>query len=207
MNIISYCSINKNGVNIEGRTIFVPNSGYIQPRFDEIARRFEIVYPKYFKMDSMSKLGFLTSEILMKHLPEGKPTYSPYDCGTLTANRSSSLDTDRKYLESAKRIPGPALLVYTLPNVVNAKICIRNSFKGENMFFLADDFVSSGVIEFAEASFKTGAMKFCLCGWVELLGEDYRSLMFAIDDEKQGTGEKLNRETTSRIIAEINASR
>jgi hypothetical protein len=206
VNIISYCSINKNGVNIEEKTIFIPNSGKLQTRFDEIARNFEIVYPRYFKMDTMSRLGFLTSEILMKHLPEDIPRHSPCDCGMLTANRSSSLDTDRKYLESTKRIPGPALFVYTLPNVVNAEICIRNGFKGENMFFLAGDFVSSGVIEFAEASFKTGAMKFCLCGWIELLDEDFCSLMFAIDVEKQGTGEKLNHETASRIIAEINAS-
>jgi hypothetical protein len=207
VNIISYCSINKNGVNIGGKTVFVPNPGKLQTEFDEIVGRFEIVYPKYFKMDAMSRLGFLTSEILMKHLPEDAANrYSPYDCGILTANRSSSLDTDRKYMESRKRIPGPALFVYTLPNVVNAEICIRNGFKGENMFFLAGDFVSSGVIEFAEASFKTGAMKFCLCGWIELLDEDACSLLFAIDAEKQGTGEKLNCETASRIIAEINAS-
>ena len=93
-------------------------------------RHFAFDYPKFYRMDNLSKLGWLAAEVLFQDVSI-KP-YQPEDVGIVLANRSSSLDTDIKYFESVKTIPSPALFVYTLPNIVMGEICIRHVLKGEN---------------------------------------------------------------------------
>ena len=99
-----------------------------------VYRHFEINYPKFYKMDGLSKLGWLTTEVLLKDsLLNSK--YLPEAIGVVLSNTNSSLDTDIKYYKSIKEIPSPSLFVYTLPNIVIGEICIRHNFKGENAFF------------------------------------------------------------------------
>jgi hypothetical protein len=131
-------------------------------------------------MDTMSKLGFLTAEILLKNIPNPTTEYSPYECGILLSNSSSSLNTDFAYWDTFKQIPSPSTFVYTLPNVVNAEICIRHGFKGENVFFIAENFASSGIAEYADILLKNGALKFCLYGWVELFKDTCNSAFFIV---------------------------
>jgi hypothetical protein len=179
MTLISYCSIDKNGVIAGDEKIYGGQDTDTLSYFDNILKYFKISYPKFAKMDAMSKLGFLTAEILLNRIPEVKTEYSPFECGVLLSNSSSSLNTDFNYWETLKQIPSPSAFVYTLPNVVNAEICIRNGFKGESMFFLANNFASSGVFEYAESLFESGNLKFCLCGWVEILKNDYNSIILS----------------------------
>ncbi|MDR1886768.1 MAG: hypothetical protein LBQ70_02525 [Prevotellaceae bacterium] len=178
-NFISYCSIDKNGVVVDDKKVFEGTDTDVLTYFDNILKHFEIDCPKFAKMDAMTKLGFLTAEILLNNIPEHVENLSPYECGILLSNSSSSLNTDFNYWDTFKRIPSPSTFVYTLPNVVNAEICIRHGFKGENMFFTADSFASSGVVEYANALFADGSLKFCLCGWVELLKDEYNAVIFA----------------------------
>ncbi|MDR3245859.1 MAG: hypothetical protein LBT50_05440 [Prevotellaceae bacterium] len=180
MTVVSYCSIDKNGVIAGDEKIYGGQDTDILSYFDNILKYFQISYPKFAKMGAMAKLGFLTAEILLSRIPEVKTEYSPFDCGVLMSNSSSSLDADFNYWETVGQIASPSAFVYTLPNVVNAEICIRNGFKGENIFFLADNFAASGVFEYANSLFESGNLKFCLCGWVEFLKNDYNSVIFAV---------------------------
>lgn len=198
--IVSYCSIDKKGVSLNGMPFYNNDSNKdTLAFFDSILHYFEIKYPKYSKMDLLAKLGFLTSEILLSKLPDIKERFSPYDLGILMANKSSSLHTDLHYWETTKQIPSPSAFVYTLPNVVNAEICIRNGFKGENTFLIADDFLSSGIIEYAKILFDKQLVKFCLCGWIELLGDNFNSIIFAVEENETSLG-KFSKETVSNIL-------
>jgi hypothetical protein len=181
-NAVSYCSISKDGIIVCDEKIFEERDADILTYFDNISTHFGINYPKFAKMDEMSKLGFLTAEILLKNIPNPTAEYSPYECGILLGNSASSLNTDFSYWDTFKKIPSPATFVYTLPNVVNAEICIRHSFKGENVFFIADRFASSGIAEYADILLKSGTLKFCMYGWVELFKNTYNSIFFAAID-------------------------
>jgi hypothetical protein len=178
--VVSYCSISKDGVIVCDGKIFEDREAdtNILTYFDNISTHFGINYSKFAKMDAMSKLGFLTAEILLKNIPCPTTKYSPYECGILLSNSSSSLNTDFGYWNTFKQIPSPSAFVYTLPNVVNAEICIRHGFKGENVFFIADSFASSGIAEYADILLTNGNLKFCLYGWVELLKETYNAVFF-----------------------------
>ena len=105
-------------------------------------RHFDLQYPKFFKMDNLSKLGWLANEILLQGSFD-KEKYNAEDVGIVLSNANSSLDTDIKYYETTKTIASPAQFVYTLPNIVIGEISIRHHFKGENAFFILSKPITS----------------------------------------------------------------
>jgi len=81
-------------------------------------------YPKFFKMDSLSKLGFMASELLLQ--AEGGQRFEPReDRAVIFFNKSASLQADTAYqatIQDAENFfPSPAAFVYTLPNIVTGK--------------------------------------------------------------------------------------
>jgi hypothetical protein len=143
----------------------------------------ELNYLKFHRMDRLSKLGWLASEMLLKNEIE-TGSYLPEEIGVVLSNASGSLDTDIKYAESMKTIPSPSLFVYTLPNIVIGEICIRNRFKGENAFFIAEQFDANFIKQYVSNLLNNNILQACICGWVELLEENYKAALFLI--EKKG---------------------
>ena len=136
-------------------------------------------------MDNLAKLGWLATEILLENSFD-KTNYQPEDIGLVLANKNSSLDTDIKYYETVKTIASPALFVYTLPNIVMGEICIRHNFKGENDFFIFDVFNPAFIQQYVSHLFVTGALKACICGWVEVLDNDYRASICLVERKEKG---------------------
>ena len=92
-------------------------------------------YPKFFKMDPLSRLGFMATELLKKQAPTA-------DYGVLLFNRSSSMADDLAFQATIQDkdnwFPSPALFVYTLPNIVTGEIAIRNHYQTETNFMVLD---------------------------------------------------------------------
>ncbi|HLZ16249.1 MAG TPA: hypothetical protein VKQ08_04390, partial [Cyclobacteriaceae bacterium] len=122
-------------------------------------------YPKFYKMDRLSKLGFLGSEFLLGST-EKCPAYST---AVVLSNSSASLDTDLRYWESVKTQASPSLFVYTLPNIMIGEICIRQGIKGESMFFVSPQFDPQETASYVDLLFERGVADHCLAGWVEVL--------------------------------------
>ncbi|MEO5682579.1 MAG: hypothetical protein ABIQ88_08050 [Chitinophagaceae bacterium] len=178
--ITASCSIAPNVVIKNDKVVF-EQAGSAAPAFLVAAyEHFAINYPKFYRMDSLAKLGWLATEILLEHSFD-KTGYEPEDIGLVLANKSSSLDTDIKYYETVKTIASPALFVYTLPNIVMGEICIRHNFKGENDFFIFDDFNAGFVQQYVSHLFVTGALQACVCGWVEIMEQDYKACLLLIE--------------------------
>ena len=149
-------------------------------------------------MDNLSKLGWLASEILLKDsFREGE--YERQNIGVVLANASSSLDTDMRYYESVKDIPSPALFVYTLPNIVIGEICIRQHFEGENAFFISDEFEAGFIEQYISNLINNNILQACVCGWVELLGEQYKTVLFLVEKAKKASGISFTKENLIKI--------
>jgi hypothetical protein len=167
------------------------------PNFLDAAYRWlNLQYPKFYKMDGLSKLGFLAAEVLLAGNDRVKEM-APHEKGVVLANASASLDTDIKYNQSIQEIASPALFVYTLPNIVIGEICIRHLFKGENAFFVFKSFDVTFMQQYIHNLFEGTPLKACLCGWVELLQASYTAAMFLVEKgaENQSiifTAENLN---------------
>ena len=182
--INSYCKIKKNAIWLNGEKIFESKEIAFPEFAKEVYKNFDISYPKFFKMDSLSKIAFLASEIILKE------TINPEienDVALLFANKSSSLDTDFKYQESIsdknEYFPSPAVFVYTLANICMGEISIKNQLKSENCFFIFDAFNCDFMANYSKILIETEKAAKILCAWTELYQEDYEVFMYLVSTE------------------------
>lgn len=196
--ITASCIINHHVVYKNETPIFANKDASLSNFLLSVYKHFGINYPKFYKMDSLSKLGWLTAEILLKDSFNIRK-YDPGDLGVILANASSSLDTDIKYYASVKEIPSPALFVYTLPNIVIGEICIRHNFKGENAFFIADEFNAGFIEKYVSNLINNNILQACICGWVELLDDQYKSVLFLVEKDKEGRNILFTKENINKI--------
>ena len=112
------------------------------------------------------------------------------------SNRSGSLDTDRKHqstIQSEENFyPSPAVFVYTLPNIGIGEISIRHHIKGENAFFVFNDFNAKFLTQYSEALINNNKASQVLCGWVDVDENAYHSYMYVVSK----TGAYTHSETT-----------
>ncbi len=130
---------------------------------------------KFFKMDNLSKLGYVASCKLLKGID--LTDISQSRVGVILANRSSSLDTDIKHqsIVDAKLEEGasPAVFVYTLANIVAAEISIKHKFQGELMFFVNENKCMDYLYNYSKDLINRDICDAVLYGWCELLQNDY----------------------------------
>lgn len=181
--IISSCIIDKNIVLKNDLRVFEQEDVKLSAFLLSLYRYTKIDYPKFYKMDNLSKLGWLASEILIKD-ESVIQQFKPGEPGVVITNANASLDTDIKYYQTVD-VASPALFVYTLPNILIGEICIRNNFKGENACFVFEDFNAAFLKEYVDDLFTNGQLKLCICGWVDVLEEDYKAVLFLVVQGKQ----------------------
>lgn len=148
-----------------------------------VYQQFKFSYPKFYKMDNLSKLGWLAVEVLLQNTALSN-RYKPEEIGLILANCNSSLDNDLKYYHTISNIPSPSVFVYTLPNIVIGEICIRNNFKGEQAFFIQEKFESDFIHKQVNYLLDQDILQACICGWVDVLGENYKATLFLIEKHK-----------------------
>lgn len=195
--ITAYCKIEKNQISLNGETVFHSEDLSFQDFSKKAYQQFELNYPKFFKMDNLSKVAFLASEIVLKGNLESE---TENNVALLFANKSSSLDTDVKYQKSIsdknEYFPSPAVFVYTLANICIGEISIKNQFKSENCFFIFDAFNSQFMADYGNLLLKTGKAEKVLCAWTELYQEEYQVFMCLVS--KEGTLE-YNQENLEKL--------
>ena len=161
-----YCWI-KNGKIIFNDEILFENKETDFHSFSKSIFKFlEISYPKFFKMDSLSKL-----------VNEDKNNLA-----LIFANHSSCLSTDIKHKQSIANpdeyFPSPAVFVYTLPNICLGEISIRHQLHTESSFFIFDSFPFHFFEEYSQILYQTGNATKVLCGWVEVFEDDYEAFVY-----------------------------
>ncbi len=197
--ITSSCVISNSKVVKDGVEIFAADITAIPDFLVAAYKQLGINYSRFYKMDSLSKLGWLATEILLQDNPV-KEKYDPWDIGIVLSNANSSLDTDLRYMASISDIPSPALFVYTLPNIVTGEICIRNGFKGENAFFVSDSFDAEFISNYVGNLLNNNTLKACICGWVDLVGDEYKAALFLVEKVKTSKAIELSAESMTKVF-------
>lgn len=139
----------------------------------DLYREFAGDYPKFHKMDMLSKLGFMAAEILLKDFTAEEKE----NMAVVLFNRNGSLITDRNYqatISDGNFFPSPALFVYTLANIVTGEIAIRHKIFGETSFYILSKKDETKMEEIISSIFLTASPSFVLAGWVDYDNpEDY----------------------------------
>jgi len=187
--IQSYITIQNNEIVLNGTSVFKIEPTDFADFSKQAYRNFDIQYPKFFKMDALSKLAFLGSELLLSPTTsEGKEENKENNIALVLANKSSSLDTDVKYQESISDqenyYPSPAVFVYTLPNICLGEISIRHQLKSENSFFIFDAFNTEFMFNYSGILLNTNKADTVLCGWVEFFNDNYKAFLCTISTEE-----------------------
>lgn len=122
-------------------------------------------YPKFFKMDTLSRLGFLLTEMLVKDEP-GR--FQPREDRTvLVFSREGCLANDTRYAASMEDFPSPALFVYTLPNIVTGEIAIRNRYEGETSAYVLEKFSRPLIDAITREAFQDRVTKDAVVAWID----------------------------------------
>ncbi len=159
MTTIAEISITPAGAILKGRLISTAD-------ITGLYREFAGDYPKFFKMDSLCKLGFVAAEILLKDISAEEKE----NAAIILFNRNASLFTDRNYqatIRDNNYFPSPALFVYTLANIVTGEIAIRHKIYGETSFYVVDSPDTPLMEEIAAGAFLTSSPSFILTGWLD----------------------------------------
>ena len=194
----------------------------------ELYNRYSKGYSKFFKMDNLSKLGFLSAEILLHSFEKNqmKQTMSEINIETHAAmiknvcqvesmvtrfkqmkenevaivlgNSEATTPTDKKYFESVSGIPSPALFVYTLPNIMIGEISIKYGFRGENLFFVAEKFDAEELFQHVQTVLTNREINWILAGWVNYVEDKEYESMLYLVAQNRN-----NCKFTSRNIMEL----
>lgn len=155
----------------------------------EIYKNYDIKYPKFYKMDNLSKLGFLSAEILLKNT-DILNKYKNEEIAVILSNESSSSDTDAIYQKTIddrnNYFPAPSVFVYTLPNIMIGEICIRHKIKGENTVFISEDFDKNFIFDYVNNLYNLQKTKICICGRVDYNypNKNYMAELYLTEVEK-----------------------
>ena len=180
--------ITPNEVKVDGKALSHNENG--SALLTELYRTYVGDYPKFFKMDTLCKVGFIASELLLQ--AEGAPRFEPReDRAVVFFNRNASLQADTAYQATIQDInnyfPSPAAFVYTLPNIVTGEIAIRNKYYGETSFMVMDHCDENIMARELHNAFLDPMTQSILGGWLDCTDEDHFEAHIFLKDNNKST--------------------
>ena len=153
------------GVTLDGMRLPVQSQG--AGLLSEIYRKYVGDYPKYHKMDALSRLAFLATELLLSRgdVPQDS------ERATILFNRTSSVVADLCHLGSIAKpgefYPSPSVFLGTLPNIATGEIAIRHGYTGETSLYITDFRDEALMKKVVSSSFSMGGFRSLICGFVD----------------------------------------
>lgn len=191
MKVAAIVNIGIDKVLINNENAFVSEFSLQHPSdFINVYKALEIHYPKFYKMDALSKLGFLAVEILK--LKRDFNSFPNDKISLIFQNSYASLDTDVNHqnnISHQDKTVSPATFVYTLPNIMLGEIAIRNKLFGENLFTLATQFSLTQFEQLVTSQFALNKADAVIGGWVDVYKEMFEVNVYFID--KDSTNNKI----------------
>ncbi len=181
--ISKYCRVVNNKIIVDGEVVFSSDSSLTFAEFvKEVYKNKAMVYPKFYKMDNLSKLGIIAAEFLSDEFIS--ENIKGDEINIILMNSASSLDTDKNFQNTIKDknnyFPSPSVFVYTLPNIVIGEICIKHKILGETAFFVSEKFDSEFIYNMVSDLIIHQGAKVVITGWVDFLDNEYTATLCVV---------------------------
>jgi hypothetical protein len=203
LNITKYCQIKNRQFFINGLEYFSFTEAKDDLEFlTTLYRNEKINYPKFFKMDSFAKTGFLASDLLLRDTCYYDET-PKLNMGLFLSNKYSSLDTDETYSKTTtddNYFPSPSVFVYTLPNIVMGEIAIKHKVFGENTFFVSESFDVESVLDYVNQAFADSSLKNAIVGWADFYKGLSNAFLILVEKQEQAAALHFDKETIIKLI-------
>ncbi len=161
-------TVDPHQVTLDGQTLNTQDTG--KNLLVEIYKRFIGDYPKFYKMDPLSRLGFVASELLLRAAKEKVESI-------ILFNNSSSAIADRLFWATVSdkdnSFPSPAHFVYTLPNIVIGEIAMRNGIHGETSFYIIPRQEKSVIDSIIESFTLQEDFSDAIAGWIDYPDDEH----------------------------------
>lgn len=164
-------SITQDEIVVDGNRLDVKSHG--KEMLTEVYKTKIGNYPKFYKMDMLSRLAFVASELLIG-CDEENDDHSN-DRAVVLFNHSSSIIADRQYVKSIEIddfFPSPAAFVYTLPNITTGEIALKNGYHGETSFYILAERNEKLMQRVIKSTFIDRDIKSVIGGWIDCPSED-----------------------------------
>ena|ERR1035437_3589876 len=202
--ISGWCVLVHHQIKVNNDLVFEQQSSDFSEFSKAAFKELNQPYLKFYKMDNLSKLGFLCAEYLLRHKPVG-PAYMPEEVGMILCNAASCIDTDMEHqktiADAGNYFPSPSVFVYTLPNIVIGEISIKHKFQGENTFFIFEQFQPEFIANYVSSLFQGNRVKACITGWVDLSpgAADYKAVFYLAEKGDRKEALEFNNENLKKI--------
>lgn len=163
----------------------------------DMYREMGLAYPKFFKMDTLAKAGFLAAEKVLGAAGLRNEDPKP-DMSVVLVNSTSSTVDDVAF-QKGLDYPSPALFVYTLSNIVCGEIAIRNKILGETSFHIDEKPCAARLMRYVKWAFADKTIDRVLVGWVEAFEGERPLSMMLVERSAEG-GLDFTEENIEQII-------
>ncbi|HDO27046.1 MAG TPA: 3-oxoacyl-ACP synthase [Bacteroidetes bacterium] len=186
--IETYCHLRNNRIFRDGKLLFESPDTNLKDFLKSAYKFLNPGYAKFYKMDELSKLGFLAAEVLS---PAFDKELRPEETGVILSNTHSTWVTDLRHQQTISDaenfFPSPAIFVYTLPNIMTGEISIRHRFRGENAFFIFEKFNPELITDYINRLIMSKKIKACLGGYVDRSTDGYDVFVYYLRSGKNST--------------------
>ena len=202
MKIRHTVTIRPDAVFLDG--VSLPVEGRGMDLLTDLYRTYMKDYPKFFKMDLLSRLGVLATELLVR---DEAGRFSPReDRAVLLFSRSGPLCNDGNYQKTIGAddyFPSPALFVYTLANIVTGEIAIRNKYAGDTTAYELPEFSEAPFVSAVRAAFEDRVTTSAVCGWAEALDPDHFEAVLLLVEQDAPDGLPFDEETIQNLKLQL----
>jgi hypothetical protein len=206
--ISSYCKIKNNTVWLNGNEMAINNNPADFASFlTDLYKQIGMNYPKFFKMDSLCKLGMLAAELTIRNASNFEKQ-EKNKVAIVLSNNAASLETDRNHqktiTDKTQYFPSPAVFVYTLPNIVIGEIAIKYKLTGENAFFISEKFDQNLMYTYTSILLQEQHTDAAICGWINVDGNEYEAFVYCLEKSNfNRNNEDFNQLYTAELIRQL----
>ena len=167
-----HIKVTERDIYLDGQTLPLQSRG--RELLVEAYKAFVGDYPKFYKMDGLSRLGFVAAELLLQAERGTRLAETPEarsDRAIILFNNTSSIVADRHYWATVRDLeasfPSPAHFVYTLPNIVAGELAIRHQYRGETSFYILPERRDDIMKQVVNAALADATLSSAVTGWID----------------------------------------
>lgn len=163
--------ITSDSVEVDGSRVATETSG--GALLKELYKGYIGDYAKFYKMDTMSRLALVATELLVRG-ETAEERAAEHD--VVFFNRSSSIVADINHLatirDRASFYPSPSVFLYTLPNIAMGEVAIRYQYRGETSLYILEQRDVRRMEEIIASTIKSSYAPTLISGWLDCRSED-----------------------------------
>ncbi len=173
MSPIAHSRLGPGSFTLDELAIAAP-AGSVDDAFRQCYKALGMDYPKFHKMDPAAKLAVLVAEPVLRVARErGADLSGGTAMLVLSRSGSSASDMEHWQVRQSTGLAGPAIFVYTLPNIGAGEITIRHGMHGPSLCLMTDAPDDPAGPQAAAMLLRDPGVRWLVCVWADIFADRF----------------------------------